>query len=394
MTLTSKQEEGLKIAVDRFNKREKYTCISGYAGTGKSTLVKYIVSALGLKNEQVAYVAYTGKAANVLKNKGCPNATTAHKLLYNSRPLPNGKYIFVPKVSLDPFLRLIVVDEVSMLPKSLWDVLMRHRIHVLACGDPEQLPPINKDDTHDILDHPHIFLDQIMRQAEESEIIRLSMDIRAGKPLVPFKGKEVQVITRSELVAGMYDWADQILCATNATREQINKFVRQTHGLPADHPVPGDKIISLRNHWDELSSDANPLTNGQIGTLGEGFNLDTISLPRYIADKDVPILMGDFITEDGDIYNNITMDYNALLTGQKTLTNQEEYRMMKVERFGPPPYEFVYGYGITTWKAQGSQWKKILLFEEKFPFDAEEHRRYLYTGLTRAEEKCVIVMKG
>ena len=39
MTLTSKQEEGLKIAVDRFNKREKYTCISGYAGTGKSTLV-------------------------------------------------------------------------------------------------------------------------------------------------------------------------------------------------------------------------------------------------------------------------------------------------------------------------------------------------------------------
>lgn len=393
MTLTSKQEEGLRIAIERFKNREPYTCISGYAGSGKSTLIKYIVQALDLKPYEVAYVAFTGKAANVLKNKGCPNATTAHKLLYYSKPMPDGKFIFVPKLSIDSDLKLLIVDEVSMLPKSMWNLLLKHHRHIIACGDPEQLPPINKEDTHDILDHPHIFLDEIMRQAQESEIIRLSMDIRAGKPLTPFKGKEVQIIHPSEIVAGMYDWADQILCATNAKRTEINTIMRQAHNLP-DHPVVGDKIISLKNHWDELSNEENPLTNGQIGILGEGFNVSAITLPRYITDKSIPVLMGDFITEDGDTFSDLTMDYNALIKGEKTLTSQEEYRMMKLEKFGPPPYEFVYGYGITVWKAQGSQWKKVLLFEERFPFDKEEHRRYLYTGLTRAEEKCVIVMKG
>ena len=68
MLLTKKQEEGLKIAVDRFNLGEKYTCIAGYAGTGKSTLIKFIISALDIDPEMdVCYVAFTGKAATVLQ---------------------------------------------------------------------------------------------------------------------------------------------------------------------------------------------------------------------------------------------------------------------------------------------------------------------------------------
>ena len=76
MELTAKQEEALKIAVVRYQIGMPYTVIAGYAGSGKSTLVKFIISALNIPDEKVAYVAYTGKAANVLKNKGCPNATT------------------------------------------------------------------------------------------------------------------------------------------------------------------------------------------------------------------------------------------------------------------------------------------------------------------------------
>ena len=85
MILTKKQEEGLKIAVSRYYNNEPYTCISGYAGSGKSTLIKFIIASLDVDPEvEVAYVAYTGKAANVLQSKGCPNATTAHKLLYKA----------------------------------------------------------------------------------------------------------------------------------------------------------------------------------------------------------------------------------------------------------------------------------------------------------------------
>ena len=51
MELTPKQQEGLKIALERHKANEKYTVISGYAGTGKSTLVKFIIDALDVDKE-------------------------------------------------------------------------------------------------------------------------------------------------------------------------------------------------------------------------------------------------------------------------------------------------------------------------------------------------------
>ena len=136
ITLTNKQEEALKLAVARYMMGMPYTVIAGYAGAGKSTLVKFIISALNIPEEEVAYVAYTGKAANVLKNKGCPNATTAHKLLYHAKQTKNGNYIFSPKRVLDKQYKLIVVDEVSMLPQELWYQLLSHGVYILAMGDP------------------------------------------------------------------------------------------------------------------------------------------------------------------------------------------------------------------------------------------------------------------
>lgn len=136
ITLTAKQEAALKLAVSRYELGMPYTVIAGYAGSGKSTLVKFIIAALNIPDERVAYVAYTGKAANVLKNKGCPNATTAHKLLYHARQTKSGNYVFTPKPTLDEPYELIVVDEVSMLPQELWYQLLSHGVYVLAMGDP------------------------------------------------------------------------------------------------------------------------------------------------------------------------------------------------------------------------------------------------------------------
>ena len=120
MQLTAKQEAGLKMAVTRADLGMRYTVIAGYAGSGKSTLVKYIVDALGCNDDNTAYVAYTGKAANVLKNKGCKNAMTAHKLLYYAHRDMEGNYCFKPRKRLEQDYKLIVVDEVSMLPEEMW----------------------------------------------------------------------------------------------------------------------------------------------------------------------------------------------------------------------------------------------------------------------------------
>ena len=393
MILTAKQEEGLKIAVERFKNHEPYTCISGYAGTGKSTLIKFIIAALDIPPEEVSYVAYTGKAAQVLKQKGCPNPITAHKLLYKAKPMPNGTYKFVPKPVSD--YKIIVVDEISMLPKEMWQQLLSHRIHVLATGDPFQLPPIDKDSDNHVLDHPHIFLDEIMRQAYDSEIIRFSMWIREGKPIkeFPASGQQVMFVKSNQIVTGMYEWADQILCATNAKRNAINQFMREIKGFGPE-PEVGDKIISLRNQWDFLSNDWEdpaPLTNGTIGTIETALRRD-ITIPFWICDKKIPVLNTTMVDENGDRFDYIPIDYTSLTTGEKFLTGKQEYQMRKSDKCGDPPFEFSYAYGITCHKAQGSEWGKVMVYEERFPFDKTEHARWAYTAATRASEKLVWVI--
>ncbi len=395
MILTTKQEEGLKIAVERFKAREPYTCISGYAGTGKSTLIKFIIAALDIPPEKVSYVAYTGKAAQVLKQKGCPNPITAHKLLYKAKPMPNGTYKFVPKPVSD--YDIIVVDEVSMLPKDMWLQLLSHRIHVIATGDPFQLPPIDKDSDNHVLDHPHVFLDEIMRQAYDSEIIRFSMWIREGKPIeeFPASGQQVMLIRPNQIVTGMYEWADQILCATNAQRNNINNFMREIKGFGPE-PEVGDKIISLRNQWEFLSNDFEdpaPLTNGTIGTIETAFKRD-LTVPFWICDKKIPVLSTTMIDDNGDKFDYIPIDYTSLTTGEKFLTGKQEYQMRKSDKCGDPPFEFSYAYGITCHKAQGSEWGKVLVYEEKFPYDKTEHARWAYTAATRASEKLVWRLPG
>ena len=394
MILTAKQEEGLKIAVARYKAHEAYTCISGYAGTGKSTLIKFIIAALGLEPEQVCYVAYTGKAAQVLKQKGCPNPYTAHKLLYRAKPMPNGTFKFEPKPALSEGLEVIIVDEVSMLPKEMWLRLLSHRIHVIACGDPFQLPPIDKDSDNHVLDNPHIFLDEIMRQAYDSEIIRFSMWIREGKPIneFPASGQQVMFVKPEEIVTGMYDWADQILCATNAKRNAINMNMRQIKGFGPE-PAVGDKIISLRNQWEFFSNsvaDPAPLTNGTIGVI-QNTDLYNMTVPFWISEKKIPILYTNMIDENGDVFHYIPVDYTSLTTGEKFLTGKQEFQMRKNPKCPDPPFEFAYAYGITCHKAQGSEWGKVMVYEEGFPYEKTEHARWAYTAATRASEKLVWV---
>ena len=129
MILTNKQEEGLKIILDRHKRNEKYTVVAGYAGTGKSTLVKFAIEALNVESSKVAYATYTGKAAEVLRKKGNPGACTLHKLLYDHFPMPGGGFYRKPKTELD--VTIVVVDEVSMVPKPMVDLLLKHKIYVI-----------------------------------------------------------------------------------------------------------------------------------------------------------------------------------------------------------------------------------------------------------------------
>ena len=102
--------------------------------------------------------------------------------------------------------------------------------------------------------------------------------------------------------------------------------------------------------------------------------------------------MTDIKLEDGEYFRNVPIDYQALATGTASLNPKQMYLLRKNKTFFmEPPFDFAYAYAITTHKSQGSEWDKVLVFEESFPRVTDEHRRWLYTAATRAKEKLVIV---
>lgn len=395
MELTVKQQEGLKVILQRYLAGEKYSVVAGYAGSGKSTLIRFLVEALsqyGIDPDlDIGYACYCGKAVQVLVDKGNKNAVTLHKLLYDAVPTPDGKFFFKPKALGSIEYKIIIVDEISMVSQKFIDLLLIHPVHVIFMGDPGQLGSI-KDQGNTLLERPHVFLDEIHRQAAESGIIQLSMLIREGKSFNNFKSDDAIVIPKRELVTGMLTWADQIICATNATRVSINSQVRQLKGYTK--PIEeGESLICLTNEWDMISNRGNALTNGTIGTITNMFETWQ-EYPKYMQVKDnkVPIIGGHFISNTNDDFGDIFADKQCIITGTPYLDGKQKYKIGKVKKYqGTIPYEFTYSYAATCWKFQGSSAPKVLGIEENFPYDKDEHRRYLYTMVTRAEDKVILV---
>ena len=191
----------------------------GYAGTGKTTLAKHIAEGVDGK---VLFAAFTGKAALVMRSKGCHSASTIHSLIYRARE--SGEE--TPSFELwddapASKAKLIVIDECSMVDAELGRDLMSFGVPVLVLGDPAQLPPIQGGGFFTDA-QPDAMLTEVHRQAQDDPIVRLSMDIRAGKRLEPGDYGETQVVRRDALDPQRVLDADQVLVGRNATRRAYN----------------------------------------------------------------------------------------------------------------------------------------------------------------------------
>lgn len=103
-------------------------------------------------------------------------------------------------------------------------------------------------------------------------------------------------------------------------------------------------------------------------------------------------MFSDIVLDDLDQFTQTPIDYLALTTGEPALNSKQHYLWRRNTRITiSPPFDFSYAYAITCHKAQGSEWDKVLVFEEGFPYNVEEHKRWLYTAITRAKEKVVAI---
>ncbi len=217
----------------------------GYAGTGKTTLAKHLAEDVDGK---VLFAAFTGKAALVMRRKGCEGASTIHSLIY--RPIE--REFETPTFELwdeapASEAKLIVIDECSMVDAELGRDLMSFRIPVLVLGDPAQLPPIQGGGFFTDAE-PDVMLTEVHRQAINDPIVRLSMEIRSGQRLVPGEYGASQVVRRDALDPQRVLDADQVLVGRNATRRAYNARMRERRGFTEPLPMLGDKLVCLRNN--------------------------------------------------------------------------------------------------------------------------------------------------
>src|ERR1700704_1017968 len=161
----------------------------GYAGTGKTTLAKHIADGIDGK---VLFAAFTGKAACVMRSKGCHSASTIHSLIYKAREtgeeMPSFELWDDAPASK---AKLIIIDECSMVDAELARDLQSFDVPLLVLGDPAQLPPIQGGGFFTAA-KPDAMLTEVHRQAQNDPIVRLSMEIRAGNSLAEGQNGETQ----------------------------------------------------------------------------------------------------------------------------------------------------------------------------------------------------------
>jgi exodeoxyribonuclease-5 len=383
--LSEDQLEVFSACIDWLNNPPSpYLSVGGYAGTGKTTLISVLRTYIAqhAPKKKVAFACFTGQASQNLGNKlqeqkaifpDTDTNGTIHKLMYNAVVDGEGRVInWQRNKTLD--YDLIIVDEASMVKEDVWDDLLEYKIPILAFGDHGQLPPIG--DNFNLMEKPMLRLEKIHRQADGNPIIHLATLARMGEE-IPFKHFTSHVRKMSRFSEEATDLIDQffscyspetlILCGSNKNRVRLNQRVRNSLGIESANPRTGDRVVCLKNNYENADGH---IYNGMIGTIskiapdGEHWYQATIDFPN-----------------DDKTYQGKISKYQ--FNSEKTVDTVKGVHFSKIgDRFD-------FGYALTVHKAQGSQAKRTILFDESHLFREHAHR-WLYTAITRAEEELYI----
>lgn len=377
MELSKDQKDAIEQILCFWSGNSRMLTMGGLAGTGKTTTIMEATKALRNKRKshrrssvKIAFAAYTGKAAEVLRRKiekhlqADDVCSTIHSLIYEPK-FVDGKLVgFNKKQVLD--FDLLVIDEASMVSDDLHQDLLHYRVPILYVGDHGQLPPIQG--SLNLMDSPNIKLEHIHRQAEGNPIIRLSLMAReCGRIPVGEYGEFVRKVDDLNVIDRISD-PDKamILCSYNGFRCDMNRKIRGIMGIVGPSPIVGDRVICLRNNKDR------GIYNGMTGTI---MSIEESTANAYLADIDM----------DG------SGNFSGLISTHQFGAEKTVIKVLGWTKERPIEL-FDFGYAMTVWKAQGSEADRVVFFEQRSQYmDDDQWRRLLYTGITRAKERLLIV---
>jgi exodeoxyribonuclease V len=369
MAWTDRQKDALK-AVDKWYHeyttsrkptKQIFRCF-GYAGVGKSTLARHFASNI---DGEVSYLAFTGKAALVMRKNGCEGARTIHSAIYIAEENKKtgeitwriNRQSYLNKVSL------IIIDECSMVDDDLAKDLLSFGRPILVLGDPGQLPPV-KGTGYFTEAEPDVLLTEIHRQAKDNPIIHLATLLRNEQ--MPKLGTYGESRVMNKLTTSDILEADQVLVGRNVTRESFNKKIRKLKGFDPDTPVVGDRLICLQNDKD-------------LGIFNGGmFDVEQILQQNSAKSQ---FLMMRLNSQDEDRSPFLTRVHKSFFFDDVPVPN---WKILKNSQ------KFYWSWAITTHKAQGSQWDDVFVMGNESYCFREEKWKWLYTSVTRASSKLIL----
>ena len=393
MELTQSQEQALSTLLERIDRGYPVIRLSGAAGTGKTTLIKRLHEEL----LDAVICTPTNKAAQVLRTKGLP-ATTFYRKFYIleeatadrrlrfmsckrwleenfSGSLPGGKISFAP---------ILIIDEATMVNTISYREMMRMCDTLILVGDEHQLPPVGDRENPAGLfgsETPDATLTEVMRQAEGSQILDLAEAIRRGSPKV---GKMLGFFEPEQEFRELVQQGAQSICFTNNERRRINAVARKALGHRAPWPAVGEKLIVTNNYSDDLLN----------GTL--------VEVLAFEWDRIKPWAIATLKHEEGTTTCRLNM---RAFTEDQVASYREvlEETMVGASHEEELGVEATFGYCLTAHKAQGSEWEKVIVFDQRSvvhrvqsnnpspQMSPDEYvRRWLYTCVTRARRDLFI----
>lgn len=425
--------------------------LSGFAGTGKTTLLASVVKTLESFHTRYVLLAPTGRAAKVLANYSGRQAYTIHKHIYRQKSVADdgvGQF----SLSHNKAVRtLFVVDEASLIGGAqegggnvfgtgdlLSDLIGFVRsgadCKLLLVGDRAQLPPVGMENSpaldESVMDEfggvEYAFMTTVVRQKAESGILENATRLRellfeegiaqASMDELRLRADgfpDIERVSGGELLEvlsdayGRYGEGEtMVLCRSNKMANRYNAGIRAKIQYKEEDLVKGDKLMVVKNCYQvpEDMEQVDFIANGDVADLlkigkyeeryGLHFATARLSFPDYDDEEMSVKVCLDALSSEAPA---LTYDQqNALYQGvnadyEHIKSKRKRYDAVKEDLYFNA-LQIKYAYALTCHKAQGGQWKCVFIDNPFWqePLDREQ-LRWLYTALTRATEKVYLV---